>query len=62
MDERYSDCVDKLLEDGKTIDEICGAFPEYDDQIRKYCASKINPKTRRQTFSAGYAAGRGKLR
>jgi len=40
MDERYSDCVDKLLEDGKTIDEICGAFPEYDDQIRKYCASK----------------------
>jgi hypothetical protein len=37
MDERYSDCVVKLLEAGKTVDEICGAFPEYDEQIRKFC-------------------------
>ena len=45
MDDRYSDCVAQLLEDGKTVDEICGAFPEYDEEIRKFCASRTADKS-----------------
>ena len=39
LDDRYSDCVAKLFNAGKAIDDICGAFPEYEDEIREFCAS-----------------------
>lgn len=56
MDERYSDCVVKLLEAGKTVDEICGAFPEYNEQIRKFCELFMADKTAQELKSR--SAGR----